>query len=251
MGVKSSVKGDKREENENSTESVGKVENPISVEEVDKETLTALVFDLKSQLEDLQERNTRSFEEDEEYDILDDYLEVPAVFFCFSQEYSVHGDKRNGRESLPPLGFVKFKPVYRYHRKAGRGIDVIAVSQTVIRSKAQANWVRKHSLFGIKFFENVDDVTSVDTTLAEKMAAQSSRVQKMSDLQVIERARQENLPVHQDIDKLRKELVQKLAEDDIKRNSKKKEAFFRAERDEHNRVVIDKSGEVQDGSAYV
>lgn len=246
MGVKSSEKGDKREE---STGSV--VENPITVEQLSNEDLAKMVLELKGELEAVKEANTVAYEDEEEYNALEDYLEVPAVFFCFSQEYSVHGDKRQGRESLPPHGFVKFKPVYRYHRKAGRGIDVIAVSQTVIRSKEQADWIRKHSLFGIKFFENVDDVTSIDTTLAEKMAEQSSRIARMSDLQVIERARQENMPLHQDMQKLRKELVQKLAEDEMKRTNKKKEDFFKADRDEHNRVVIDKTGEVQDGSAYL
>ena len=249
MGVKSSIKGDSREEVKKSTESV--VENPIGVDQLDKEDLTKIVLDLKSQLEALQERSMSSFDEDEDYDVLDDYLEVPAVFFCFSQEYSVHGDKRQGRESLPPLGFVKFKPVYRYARKAGRGVDVIAVSQTVVRSKAQANWIRKHSLFGIKFFENVDDVTQIDTTLAEKMAEQSARISRMSDLQIIERARQENIQVHQDMAKLRKELVQHLAEGEMKRSDRKKEEFFRADRDEYNRVVVDKTGESRDDSAYL
>lgn len=249
MGVKSSEKGDEKEVSQDLTKSVS--ENPITVDQLSNEDLAKMVLELKGQLDEVRESNTRTFEDDDEYNVIDDYMDVPAVFFCFSQEYNVHGDVRQGREILPPLGFVKFKPVYRYHRKAARGVDVIAVSQTVIRSKEQTEWMRNHSLMGIKFFENIEDVRSIDTTFAEKMAEQSSRISRMSDLQIIERAKAENIPVHEDIAKLRKQLVQKLAQADIMKADQKKSAFFSAERDDKDRIVVDKTGDGQPDNGEV
>lgn len=188
-------------------------------------SLKAILADLQNQISEL--KKAKDVDTSEEIKAADDYLDVPAVFFSFSFEYSCHADVRNGKESLPPLGqFVKFKKLYRYNRKgaAGRGVETISVSQATIRSKSTAEWLRKHTLFGIKFFENINDVKSVDVTLAEKMAESSARVSSMSDLQVIERSRAEGIPTNADLDQLRKELIQKLALDDIKRkqNSRKK-----------------------------
>lgn len=236
MGLKSSETGDKREENVDSTESV--VQTPITVDQLGQEDLMAMLGELRAELDELKKSETRAFEDDE-YNAVDDYLEVPAVFFCFSQQFNIHADKRRGKESLPPLGFVKFKPLYRYYRKNERGVDVISVSQAVIRSKEQADWLREHTRFNIKFFENINDVESVDTTLAEKMAEHSGRVGRMSDLQVIEKCKAIGVPVHADLVKLRKELIQDLAENDIKKKENKKKEFFNAERDDEGRMITD------------
>jgi hypothetical protein len=247
MALKSSEKGDNKEVKkvegeEVQGESPKNVQTAVNFEDLDQGTMLKLLFELKGELAELKAKETRNFEEDEEYDLLEDYLEVPAVFFCFSQEFNVHADVRQGRESLPPLGFVKFKPLYRYHRKNSRGVDVIAVSQCIIRSKAQSDWLRRHTRFGIKFFENIDDVKSVNTVLAEKMSEYSGMVSRMSDHQVIQRAQQITLPVHSDIEQLRKELIQKLAEKDILASKKKQDDFFAAERDDDDRIIIDKTG---------
>lgn len=250
MALKSSEKGDKKEEKfekgEAQSESQNKVETAVNFENLSPDVMLNLLFQMKGEIEELKARETRVVDEDDEdYDLLEDYLDVPAVFFCFSQEFNVHADVRQGHESLPPLGFVKFKPLYRYHRKNQRGVDVIAVSQAVIRSKVQAEWLRDHTRFGIKFFENIDDVKSVNTVLAEKMSEYSGMVSRMSDHQVIQRAQSMNMHVHTDVEQLRKELVQKLAERDILTSKKKQEDFFAAERDENDRVVIDKTGKAE------
>lgn len=253
MAIKSSEKGDKKEvkEAKNSTESV--IETPITVDELDKKDLMQMMSELQAQFDDL--KKTKKFEEQEEYDILDDYLETPAIFFCFSQQLNIHADMRMGRESLPPLDFVKFKPLYRYYRKNTKGVDVISVSQCLIRSGEQAKWLREHTQFGIKFFENINDAQSVDTTLAEKMAEQSGRVGRMSDLAVIEKCNFAEIPVHTDLSKLRKELIQKLAQDDINKSSQRKSEFFTASRDENGRIetasIINKSeGDQIDSEVY-
>lgn len=233
-----------------STEKV--IVNPVGVDELSKEDMFEMLVSMRNDISKMKEKNTRAAEEEDVYDTVKDYLEVPSVFFCFSEQYNCHGDVRNGLENLPPLGFVKFKPIYRYKRPAGRGVDVISVSQVSLRSKTQTKWLRDHSLFGIKFFENIDDVKSgVDTTMAEKMQEQSARVSGMNDLQIIERAGAEGLHIHSDTSKLRRELVQSLAMKEIRKSSKNKEKFFKAERDDSGRIkqasIINDTDNIENG----
>jgi len=253
MAIKSSEKGDKKQEevSNKTTESV--IETPITVDKLGQDDMMKMMSELRAELNELKQ--VKKFEEQDEYNVLDDYLETPAIFFCFSQQFNIHADMRKGRESLPPLDFVKFKPLYRYYRKNTKGVDVISVSQCLIRSREQAEWLREHTQFGIKFFENINDAQSVDTTLAEKMAEQSGRVGRMSDLQVIEKCNFAEIPVHTDLVKLRKELIQKLAQDDINKSSKKKDEFFTASRDEDGRIITDSiinktGGEQIDNEVY-
>ncbi len=239
--VRSSEKGDSLE---NSTGITDVVKNKPEQEVVEREMpnggMMELLLQLQKEIEDLKKNNTREAEDSDEFDTLADYLEVPAVFFSFSSEYACHADVRNGKESRPPLGdFIKFKKLYRYNRKgAGRAVETIAVSQAIVRSKKTAEWIRKHTLFGIKFFENINDAKSVDVTLAEKMAEAAGRVSSMSDYQVIERARIENIYVHQDLEKLRKELIQKLAKNDIQKVKTKQALEISAERDDNSRKIV-------------
>jgi hypothetical protein len=149
---------------------------------------------------------------------VDDYLEKPAVFFSFSSTYSIYGDKRYGRESVPPRKEpIKFSQLYRYKQQGSKGVEVISVSQAVVRSKATYDWLVNHSLFNIKFFENIDKAQSVNVTLADKMVGANAVVSSMNDHQVIERCQRENIPIKTgDIAGLRKELIRVIAEQDLK-----------------------------------
>lgn len=237
--VKSSEKGDKKDQVESSLNTDAATETK---EQAPSTEFLQILKDLQEQINILKSEKKApeaTIAAADDYDILEDYMEYPAVFFSFSSEYAIHSDKRSGKESFPPnREFVKFKKLYRYSRKgAGRAVETVAVSQATIRSKATTEWLRKHSLFGIKFFENINDVKSVDVTLAEKMAESAARVSGMSDMQVIERCKSEGMGVHSDLDKLRKELIQKLAKQSIQKVKLKQEMEFKAERDDNNRKV--------------
>jgi hypothetical protein len=210
-------------------------------------------------IEDLRKRvdfleTTKAAVSDYDYDEdnpVEDFLEQPAVFFAFSTTYSIFGDKRKNRESLPPRDEpVKFEKLYRYQKPSSggkRGSEVITVSQAVIRSKSTAEWLRGHTLFGIKFFENINKAQNVNVTLAEKMSEMNGVVMNMNDHAVIERAKREQIPITSgDISLLRKQLVRKLAEDAIKREKHVHEMKLRnGEFDENGRKIEQgKVGEV-------
>lgn len=147
----------------------------------------------------------------------DDWLEVPAVFFAFSFEFSIHGDKKRGVTTKPPHGKIKFTPIIRSKRRGRRGEEVISVSSIKVHSRVEAEYLRGHSQFGILFFENMEDVLTMDTGWANRLVEANQSIQNLSDQQVIARAKQSGVSVTQDITSMRRELVEKSALEAIKK----------------------------------
>ena len=145
---------------------------------------------------------------------VDDYMEDPAVFFTFSVYYSIFGDKRKGHlVSTPYKRPIRFQRLYRYHKKGKRGGDTVSVSQCIIRSKREAEWIRSHSLYGIKFYETFNEVDNIDKAYADKLVHAATQVNSMNDMSVIHRAKAEGIDIESpNVDDLRKLLMKKLAE---------------------------------------
>jgi hypothetical protein len=149
----------------------------------------------------------------------DDYLEDPVVFFAYSYYYSIFGDKRKGQLVSTPFNRpVKFKVLFRSQKRdrLDKGADTVTVSQAIINSKKEVEWLRQHSLYGIKFFESIKKAQSVDVTLAEKMVEVSAMVSSMDDVHVVDRANKAGIEIDTpDISYLRQSLTKKLAEEAI------------------------------------
>jgi hypothetical protein len=141
-------------------------------------------------------------------ELQDDWLEVPVVFFAFSFNFSIHGDKKRGIESEPPHGAVKFKPLIRTKRKSGKEIQVVSVSSVKIQSKSVVDYLRNHSQYGIAFYENMESAMNIDSTWAQKMVEAQQSIGRLSDMQVIARAKQEGISVSQSPERMRRELVE-------------------------------------------
>ena len=233
MAIKKSTdKGAKKEVSEETVQIVKENDDVVTVSK-------SLLEDLQRDIAELKKKQIVSSEE--EYDLRDDYLEEPAIFFSFSTTYGIYGDKRYNQEVSAPRGEnILFKKLYRYSKRTSkRGLEVVSVSQVVIRSRETAEWLRNHSLFNIKFFESIEKVQNVNVTLAEKMTEQNAVVSSMNDFQIVERCKSLGIPiVSGEIDHLRKVLVRNLAESAMKREDKKTEiTLAKADRDENNRQI--------------
>ena len=188
-----------------------------------------LVEDLRRDItEELRRKSSEGLVigDDEDYDPREDYLEKPAVFFSFNVWYGIYGDKRYGREVLPPRGEkIEFKKLYRYaKRTGGKTSETISVSQTTIRSRSVAQWVREHTKFDIKFFEDLGTAQSINVTLATKMNDMSNVISSLSDHAVLERCKREQINVDTgDLGILRKHLIRKMAEDALKNEKQQHE----------------------------
>ena len=156
------------------------------------------------------DKNKSELDGDLEYvkDLEDDWMETPAIFFAFSLNFSIHGDKKRGTETFPPQGPIRFNPLIRTKRKGQRGVQVISVSSVKVHSKEVAEYLRGHSQYGIAFYENMGSALNVDSTWAQKMIEAQQSISRLSDLQVVARAKQEGISVSQSPEAMRKQLVE-------------------------------------------
>lgn len=197
------------EEDSNSTvvENTSPKEEVKKAEDLSNADLKQMVIDMQADIEKLSKSRATSEDEDEQ-DAIDDYQEDVSVFFCFSDWHGIYTDKRRGKEILPPNGPIKFDGVYRWRKRFGNDWKVVSVSQFSTHSKSEIEYLKKHTEFNIKFFENIDTVKNLDATFAQKHLEQHGIVSRMTDLGVIERSKTEGLAIRNgDLDELRRELT--------------------------------------------
>jgi len=189
---------------------------PVSiVEKMMKELEEKLFNKFSSQINKLKTAEAqKELDADLAYvqDLQDDWLEQPVVFFAFSMNFSIHGDRKRGVENLPPHGAIKFKPLVRTKRKRSRDVQVISVSSIKVNSKTEVDYLRNHSQYGIAFFENMTSAMAVDSTWAQKMMEAQQSISRLSDMQVIARVQQEGLSVTNSPEAMRRQLVELTAE---------------------------------------
>jgi Txe/YoeB family toxin of Txe-Axe toxin-antitoxin module len=185
---------------------------PLSlVQRMMKEVEERLTNQFSSQINKLKEAAKRSpLEDDLSYvsELEDDWLDQPVVFFAFSLNFSIHGDKKKGAEDLPPHGAIRFAPLIRTKRKGHKGPQVISVSSVKIQSQQVVDYLRNHSQFGIAFYENMGSAMSVDSTWAQKMIEAQQSISRLSDMQIIARAKQEGVSISQSPEGMRKQLIE-------------------------------------------
>jgi hypothetical protein len=175
-------------------------------------------------------------------DLEEDWLDIPVVFFAFSFNFSIHGDKKRGIEELPPGGAVRFVPLIRTKKKGQKGVQVISVSSVKIQSKSLVDYLRGHSQFGIAFYENMESALNIDATWAQKMVEAQQSISRLSDMQIIARAKQEGVSVSQSPEGMRKQLVEKQAREAIDRQEKMLYGSIRSSVvDSKGRSIIEKT----------
>lgn len=189
---------------------------PVSiVEKMMRELEEKLLNKFSSQINKLKTAEAqKELDADLDYvqNLQDDWLEQPVVFFAFSMNFSIHGDKKRGVETTPPNGPIKFKPLVRTKRKRNRDVQVISVSSIKVNSAAEVEYLRNHSQYGIAFFENMTSAMAVDSTWAQKMMEAQQSISRLSDMQVIARIQQEGLSVTNSPEAMRRQLVELTAE---------------------------------------
>lgn len=137
-----------------------------------------------------------------------------VIFFAKSVSFAVYDDKRNGFTIKPPYNrSFKFKTIQRIIDKTSqRNPTYLSLSAVIIRSKKEAQWLREHSLFGIKFHEQKDGGKDISEDLQDKIVQAWGIVTTLDDHTVMQRCIGEGIQVDtSDITKLRKRLSLKIA----------------------------------------
>lgn len=225
----------KKNEKVEGSSAVNKTEENTELKEFND--MKALLADMKAELDLLKNKKSSSDEriiinnvKEDKTDVIkyydDDYLEVPAVFFAYSLHFFLSSDTRRGKISyLKDKKPAVFHPHYRYVKSTGgrRGQETVSISRLVTHSKTEAEWLRNHSLYGIRFFENIKATIDQDTLVAEKMVAISNQLGYYNDMQLINRAAQEGLNItNPDISKVRQKLIHHLAKKELQADSRMK-----------------------------
>lgn len=198
----------------------------------------------KNQIDKLISSSKSNDDYDSDYiaELEDDWLEVPVVFFAFSFNFSIHGDKKRGIETEPPGGPVRFVPLIRTKKKGSKGVQVVSVSSVKVHSKTLVDYLRGHSQFGVAFYENMESALNIDATWAQKMVEAQQSISRLSDMQVIARAKQEGISISQSPEGMRKQLVEKHAREAIDRQEKMLYGSIRSSVvDKQGRSIIEKT----------
>lgn len=220
---------------------------PLSlVQKMMKEVEERLTNQFSSQINKLKEAAKRSpLDDDLDYvsELEDDWLDQPVVFFAFSFNFSIHGDKKRGVEDTPPHGPVRFSPLIRTKRKGQRGTQVVSVSSVKVQSRELVDYLRNHSQFGVAFYENMGSAYNVDSTWAQKMIEAQQSISRLSDMQVIARAKQEGVSVSQSPEGMRKQLIELQAKRSVDQQNRMLYSGIQNSRmDAHtNRTIVEKT----------
>jgi len=151
---------------------------------------------------------------DYEVDV-NDYMDTEKLFFAYNFTYFIFGDVRYGQQvGTPYKRPIEFKPLYRYNRGGKGSGDVVSISVARIRSKKEYNFLLNHSLFNIRFFETQGEASEIDKSAADRLAAISGQYTKMTEFEVIQRAKSEGIPMDSDVNKLKRALIFKMAQNE-------------------------------------
>ena len=86
--------------------------------------------------------------------------------------------------------------------------QVVSVSSVSVNSIEVVEYLRGHSQFGIAFYENMESAMNIDSTWAQKLVEAQQSIGRLSDMQIIARAKQEGMSVSQSVDGMRRSLVE-------------------------------------------
>ena len=153
---------------------------------------------------------------------MNDVLTEPVTFFAYSYIFGFNGYKKYGQLIENPMKrSIRFHHLYRYSKGTGRGKEFVSMCVAKIYSKKEAEYVRNSPLYGIRFFEDISKASSVDIGFAQKLSDATHSLSGLNDHQIVQKAIQQyKIAPSTDIEKMRSELIHKIAEDLIQDNKK-------------------------------
>lgn len=145
----------------------------------------------------------------------DDILDKPAIFFCYSSNFFLIDDSRNGQVIQSPYNCViKFHTILsRIDNLANGEQKRVTVCQARVFSKKEAEWLRNHTVFGSRFHEDQDSAERISPEFALKLTSAQQMISNYGYNQVIDACKALGIPVSQDVSSMRSELIMRYAND--------------------------------------
>lgn len=140
----------------------------------------------------------------------EDALDVPIIFFAWGKSTNIRDDIRHGHPVSTPYNRpIRFKNLYRYKRGSGRDVEIVMLCHAVVRSKKEAEFVRNHTKFNFKYFENTSEVESMSAEYSNILGNVSAEVSKMSQHSLINRATGLGIKMTDDFNYLKRMIIEK------------------------------------------
>lgn len=180
--------------------------------------LQELVNKAKSDIAKELQQSINTNPEPKEQSENDDYLDTPVIFFAYVHQYLLNSYKRRGQIVMPPHGTIKFAHSAKY-RKSVMGSNEyrdVQLCTAIIRSKAEAEYIRQCPDYGVRVFENINGGDNINSQIADYLSKARMVVSTMSSHAVITRAGELGVPVTEDIDAVRRNIMYKMAEEEMK-----------------------------------
>jgi len=172
----------------------------------------------------------------DDFDI-NDVLDEPVMFFTYSLGYMLMDDVKQGHAIRTPFNRpFKFSHLFRQERIGARDKkEFMMVSVCKISSKKELDWLQKHSLYGVKFFEDIRNVRTVDVEMQERLVEANSEIARLSDHEIVQRALGEGVSPSTDISKMKRSLIQAIANKRItEKNERVQNSYDRMQREASN-----------------
>jgi hypothetical protein len=184
------------------------------------ELIAALKTLIPARQESVNEIKYRSFRDSADIDP-NDVLEKPVTFYAYTSFYCIADDLVQGRSVLAPLGPINFEHVSTSRNGNGRDTSLVLVSRFICKSKKEYEFLKKHSMFNVMFFERSDINESVDIRFAQKISKINNMLANRPVYDVLQMARENGIQIsgddmdRQDGQKIKMQVATVLAQREI------------------------------------
>ena len=150
-------------------------------------------------------QNYTSIDEITAEDMLDEPDQV--TFMCPKVAHVVVDGYINNRPVPAPYKPIMFKLSNSKRVKSGKETDIFYVSKYTCKSKKELEFLRKHHLLGVVFFEDSKNITHEDVHILTKMASVLSSLNKVDAVSIVQRCKAAGIPVSDDVRQMRASLA--------------------------------------------
>lgn len=148
-----------------------------------------------------------------------DFSEKPFTFFYHGSTTMIPDDVKKGKVvSTPYKRGLVFRNAYRHLVPTTSGFQrnkVVSMATFTTHSKKEADFIRNHTLFGVKYFENMRTTMNIEKQLNDLISIRMTTLGSKPTPEIMAMATGAGITVDtMDIDVIRKELAIKLGTSD-------------------------------------
>lgn len=160
----------------------------------------------------------------------DEYI----TFFSPFTGYAIVDDKRKSHMVKLPFGkeSIMFEYQWTKQRPQGKEIELINLSKYVCTSKREAEWLKQHSMYGVKFFVDTKKSINSDMQKMSKVAKYITVLEKMGQSQIMNMYRAMGNEPISDVHAMKIAIASERADAEIKQDRRSEEMVLRNKKKE-------------------